>query len=237
MREGVLRPESGGGGKGNHRRFAFSEINLAAIFAELKSFGVSIGEVRKLSARFHNALDYMREHCLTRENYDKFDDFLRDWTAFTQDGYITEHVRLDKTDLYAEHASWILDIPSPPDEIRRGYRVVRVSWEQSLRLESVRHLIYGRNPVHADPEHERLLSLAQIIDAEAYAHHRKYWEIATLLNRQEPSEYFSTSLDYFLKDDRGEWFTVADPQRADLRQTSFIAIDIERLSYRMWGRE
>lgn len=54
-REGLLVPSEGGGGQGSHRRFDFVQVNIAAIFGELKRFGVNIGALRPLADLLQSA--------------------------------------------------------------------------------------------------------------------------------------------------------------------------------------
>ena len=49
MREGLLRPAEGGSGKGSHRRFDFVQVNIAAIYGQLRRFGVNIAALRSLN--------------------------------------------------------------------------------------------------------------------------------------------------------------------------------------------
>lgn len=48
MREGLLRPAEGGSGKGSHRRFDFVQVNIAAVYGQLRRFGVNIAALRSL---------------------------------------------------------------------------------------------------------------------------------------------------------------------------------------------
>jgi DNA-binding transcriptional MerR regulator len=60
MREGVLRPASGGEGKGSHRRFPYWEVNLAAILREVQQFGAGLASLKALAGLFHRAADWAR---------------------------------------------------------------------------------------------------------------------------------------------------------------------------------
>jgi DNA-binding transcriptional MerR regulator len=58
MREGLLRPEEGGGGRGQHRRFTYLEVNLAAVLGELRKFGTNIDSLRDMARYLHDSVDW-----------------------------------------------------------------------------------------------------------------------------------------------------------------------------------
>jgi DNA-binding transcriptional MerR regulator len=57
MREGLLRPAEGGAGKGSHRRFDFVQVNVAAVFGQLRRFGLNIAAFRTLADLLQSAVD------------------------------------------------------------------------------------------------------------------------------------------------------------------------------------
>ena len=49
LKQGLLAPTSGGQGRGSHRQFDFVQVNIAAIFGQLRRFGLNIGALRSLA--------------------------------------------------------------------------------------------------------------------------------------------------------------------------------------------
>jgi DNA-binding transcriptional MerR regulator len=237
MREGILRATVGGGGKGQHRRFSFTEVNLAALFGELKKFGVSIGELRKLASRFHDAIDYMNCLGIDRQNDWAFFDLMLNRRAIDRDGFITEIFYPEKNHLYREHLPWLLDLPVTPPEYYGGHSEVHLTWEQHLEYLKMSNFLYNRVNSDAHPDQDRLARIATEQDLDLYDQNRSYWALATILNRREPGQNFTSTPDYFYKNQDGEWLTVANPSSTELPVTSFIAVDLELLSFQMWGAE
>jgi DNA-binding transcriptional MerR regulator len=75
-RENLIRAAGGGGGKGQHRRFDFYEVNLAAILHELSKFGVALPALRGLADRFHVAIDFMNRWGITSGNIVTYGDLI-----------------------------------------------------------------------------------------------------------------------------------------------------------------
>lgn len=55
IKSGLLVAASGGGGKGSHRRFDGFQVNIAAILAELRSFGMNLAGLRSFATRLQAA--------------------------------------------------------------------------------------------------------------------------------------------------------------------------------------
>lgn len=55
IKNDLLVPTSGGQGKGSHRKFDFFQVNIAAVLAELRRFGVNIGIMRELASQLQQA--------------------------------------------------------------------------------------------------------------------------------------------------------------------------------------
>ncbi|WP_338242226.1 MerR family transcriptional regulator [Aurantiacibacter hainanensis] len=56
-RERLLIPTEGGEGRGSHRRFDFIQVNIAAILAQLRPFGLNIAVLRPLADLLQRAAD------------------------------------------------------------------------------------------------------------------------------------------------------------------------------------
>jgi len=50
IKNGLLVASEGGAGKGSHRRFGRFQVNIAAVLAELRRFGVNVGALRSFGA-------------------------------------------------------------------------------------------------------------------------------------------------------------------------------------------
>lgn len=49
IKQGLLQATSGGVGRGSHRRFDIFQVNIAAVLAELRRFGVNVGILRRVA--------------------------------------------------------------------------------------------------------------------------------------------------------------------------------------------
>lgn len=234
-REGVLRATSGGGGKGQHRRFPFAEVNMAALLGELKKFGGTISELRKLAARFHDAMDYMASIGVDRINFEEFDAALRIRDSIEENGYVTHWIDRSRHAQYEAHAPWMLDLEQHALSGRNSYYEVHLTLEQNEIFGSVAHLIFGRETPDFSAGFPQLYKRALSIDRAEFDRHQQYWSLVTRLPTRNPGEGYLTSPDFFYKGADGDWLTVADPAVAGVTAVSYIGVDLERLSNRMWG--
>jgi DNA-binding transcriptional MerR regulator len=69
LKQGLLVPMSGGAGKGRHRRFDFVQVNIAAVYGQLRKFGVNIAALRSLSHLLQSAAEIGRSCKLHPGNY------------------------------------------------------------------------------------------------------------------------------------------------------------------------
>jgi DNA-binding transcriptional MerR regulator len=60
LREGLVRPEHGGG-KGRHWRFSRLELAVAVVLGELRRLGLSSAALSELVDQLHAAIDWMRD--------------------------------------------------------------------------------------------------------------------------------------------------------------------------------
>lgn len=66
-REGLLRADAGGQGKGQHRHFGRLQLGLASVLATLRSAGVSTSALGALAEYFHKSEAWIRENRLDAE--------------------------------------------------------------------------------------------------------------------------------------------------------------------------
>lgn len=238
MREGILRPSTGGGGKGQHRRFSFEQVNLAAIFGQLQTFGVSMPALRRLADRFLHALEYMRSIGINRANESTFWSLRNARETAARTGFIVRWIEPDLLDEWQHHFPWVLDLErhAPSNRTRPGFDV-HVTFEQEVELMRLGHLIYGRSAEAEEQITDELVSLAASIDLAEHREQDRYWTIATTYTRRSPSEEFTTSPHAFCRDASGAWFLAQDLTRLPADTTSFIGIDVELLSFKMWRPE
>lgn len=69
LKQGLLVPTSGGDGRGDHRRFDFVQVNIAAVFAQLREFGSNIGALRSLADTLQASAKLGAAHQLHPSNY------------------------------------------------------------------------------------------------------------------------------------------------------------------------
>jgi len=223
-REGVLRPAEGGGGKGQHRRFAYAEINLAAILDQLRQFGVGLPALRRLADRFHVAIDYMASLGVDRleaQRSEALSELMMVRYYMVREGYFPWRVRPGDRDesLFdglERHDVWHND----------GAYMVHLDWDRAVKL----YQSGGRGQHFTDD----LAALAATLDVTEYRQLSTYWQTVTHINFQKPDEEVSTEAEYFYRDEKGDWFLTPDNGKAARESISFIGVDVSRLTYRIW---
>lgn len=218
-REGILRPVEGGGGRGQHRRFAYYEVNLAALLGQLRNFGVSAPALKQLAGRFHDAIDWFETNGIGRSSpywESAFDLFLVR-KRIVKDGYFSWRVSGDDR---------FPDMERHPDGFGGSY--VHMDWPQAVAF------YRNRDPEHADLFNDKLVAQVEAMDLAAYDEHRLYYQAITGLNHRKPDEEVSTEPDYFYRTADGSWAMHPDRSLAAREAVSFIGVDMERLSYLIW---
>lgn len=221
-REGILRPAEGGGGRGQHRRFAFYEVNLAAILGELRNFGVNVPSLKQLADKFHAALDYFDQHEMGRgtPEYDGvFNCYL-----------IRKQIRQYGSYTYSAGRGAVPDELSDL-EVHEEHGIKRVEMDYDRAIQ------FWRHTSREDQYTEKASQIAQSLDIDEYNHHWSYYSLVTSINARKPDEEVSTDADYFYRDQAGEWQLTPDVSKAARESISFIGVDTGRLTYRMWSLE
>lgn len=70
IRHGILRPVSGGSGKGSHRLFDRVEVSNAAILGVLQSYGMNVARLSALAKLMHDARDICTQTSLSFRDID-----------------------------------------------------------------------------------------------------------------------------------------------------------------------
>jgi len=76
-REGLLKADAGGRGKGQHRQFSRTQLALAAVLVALRTAGVSTSALAGLAKCFHRSEGWMGEKRLGAEQAQILDQLLR----------------------------------------------------------------------------------------------------------------------------------------------------------------
>lgn len=232
MREGVLRADSGGGGKGQHRRFRFAEVNLALIFNQLRTFGISMPSLRQLSERFHAALDFMEAAGIDPRDDGAVSNLLMIRRSIASRGYFPVFFRANDRADFKRGAPWILEMERFSDEYGT-HEEVRLDWQQAVDYYRAIPDLYGRAPDANETYPVEVVGSIAAVDIDLYSQHDPYWYAATALNLRFPSDDFRTSPTYFYRGENGDWLISAgDPDQSIV---SFIGVDIEHLSALTWG--
>lgn len=219
MREGLLQAAEGGEGRGNHRRFSFTEINIAGILNEVKQFGVGLPALKALANRFHRALDWMHTRGVTFETAQVFTEFALDRESFLEKGYLEIDAAIHQK-----------TFPGSTVEVHGSgpYALARITWEEALQ-----DYILPTILKHEMPNHKEALRIIESVTAEEWQEYRalrSYYYYATLITKRT---YESSSLYYFYRDKDDDW--VMTPNDAIL-PVSVIAIDLARLNFNIWSR-
>lgn len=218
-REGVLRSASGGGGKGQHRRFDAKEVHLAAILGQLRRYGGNIEALRAIAGFFHEeVIDWLDER--------GFGD---------ADMGVIMHIQQSMAK-YREHGSCTVNPAGLPADLRfeadyDGDGLLILNWEQTetyLRAVNAHRGITDRHFEEAKLVDEGDLSMRR------YAY-------MLLTHVQEPDAPHSgpinaPDLTLFVRDEKGDWFLTGHPQVALEKAPAFIAIDVRHLIWKVWNQ-
>lgn len=213
MREGVLRARVGGEGRGNPRRFDYPEVMLAAILDQLRGFGLSVAALKGLSDRFHAALDFFREHGLTRKNFHEFQT-LRDRRIYEEQGH-GSFGHTTEPEKFPEF-EWEENKHKP------GLYIAKIPVEELLKNPS-----FWRSPDASDEEVNLAVSLINTIDLDDYDAHYWYWSTLTEIHKQR----FSGQPDHFERDSLGDWHMT----RGDPTGRSWISVDTSAINFELWS--
>jgi DNA-binding transcriptional MerR regulator len=114
MREGLLRPIEGGGGKGNHRRFDYVQVNIAAVFGQLRRFGLNIAALRTLADLLQSAVQLGTSVQLHPAAYstaaalaDRIDDFRRGEPVMLKHGHTNDEAPADMSLRERHEWEWV----------------------------------------------------------------------------------------------------------------------------------
>jgi len=222
-REGMLRPAEGGGGKGQHRLFARTEVNLAAVLMEMMRAGASAAFMRTLADNFHAAMDWMSERGVTRANAELYGHVL----ACRQEFSI--HGQIEIPDI-PDIAEFDNSLPIGQSRERGSREAVRLfSWQQLLA--------YERAKQGDDALIDGAAQLAETASEDEWRLQHAYFDLLTTppprrLASGDPARRFS----HFLREDDGSWRIARDIHEAE-DHGRFIAIDTNRLFWAIWSAE
>lgn len=212
MREDVLRAREGGEGRGNPRRFDYPEVMLAAILDQLRGFGLSVAALKGLSDRFHAAIDFFREHGLTRKNFHEFQT-LRDAKTM-EERELPVYGRTTEPEKYPQY-EW------EENKHRPGIYLAKLDFETLVGDPSL-----WRAEDASDEDVQLALSLIGEIDLDEYDAHYWYWSALTEIHARR----FSNQPDHFERDSLGNWHMT----RGDPTGRSWISVDTSAINFELW---
>lgn len=219
MREGVLRATEGGGGKGQHRRFHHSEVNLAAILERLRRFAISIEAMRQLSARFHAGFDYIEALGLSDDELTAAHRMAEWWAMSIGD------------DLYALPAHKTDFVGQPRHETDVGYFSTVVHVSKAEIIAETKRYKFG-----SEHFNERSIAVSEKINIDEYREHSDYHSaIAYIPPRRYDREMVGLSCFYLGSD--GGWRMTHDDSKAKREAEAFIAIPVEGILSELWHPE
>lgn len=221
MREEVIRSVEGGGGRGQPRRFTYSEVNLAAIINEVRRYGAGLPALKSLAEGFHSAEDRCRAIGMEPREL-RLVWILRDvLRQFQKHGFypapavdvphlVPDHrgpiTQEDKVSLreWAQVKDWLRSAPFYQEQLQAVFEDQHFGWAETL------------------PDD-------QIDD----------WLTLMLIHRPPSKrDHDSSSLDlvYFTREENGDW-RLSGPKAVSngSGQFSHIAIEVYRLIYEVWN--
>jgi len=217
MREGVLRSSEGDGGKGNHRKFRFYEVHIAALFVRLHRFGCNIEAFRQLSTIFHEAVDYIEGidvcYAFTEDEWDILGSILTDRRRFNRDGYVERMVRegLEEYPGLERH------------KVGPYVEYVRLTWDQVVEN--------WRNSRAGGRLTDKVLEACKKIEPKEFIDKSSIFSLITSIPRARHGD----ELDYFVRDKSGVWTVVADPAEASKISDAYIAVAMHSIKYGIWN--
>jgi hypothetical protein len=161
LKNGVLRACEDSGGRGHHRRFAFYELNIAAIAEQLRRHGANVESLRSLSNTFREAIDRAAESRLEYDDWEEVGSYVKRGYRIPSSSITDRDIRIAK-----QIRSECLDY----DQITRYMMISRTILDRPDRLDqSVNHTFFWRRAdgsweVTADPSTETFTNIA--IDLE-----------------------------------------------------------------------
>lgn len=219
MREGVLRPTEGGEGRGSHRQFQFTEINIAGILNEIRQFGVGLPALKGLAERFHYAIDWMINKGISLDRLATFEEVALDRQRFLEDGYFSVDAEVQKK-------------VRPDQEIEvhgsGQFAQARLSWEEAVEFHILPFLTE-----HDFADRAKVFEIVGSFSEKDWAEYnilRPYHYEATRINKQG-SDYFEPT--YFFRKEDGDWVMTSNDS---FRRISAIAIDLDQVNFQIWSR-
>jgi DNA-binding transcriptional MerR regulator len=236
MREGVLRPADGKAGKGQHRRFPYHQVNLALLLSELRKFGVSLPEMKRLALRFHEGIAAFDRLGITRDNEPLVDSVLAMRRDLDEYGHIRQSMHEDRVALWLEVFPWLEGRPVSRSSKFSKQLAFEVTLQEALEISSKAHIIHDREPDDRIPD--EVVNLGMALDREAYQLASRYWRPITYVETQMPSEttdaYYYYTPHYLYRNEEEEWeITFGDPLPS---LTSYVAIKLDLISVRAWSK-
>jgi DNA-binding transcriptional MerR regulator len=213
-REELIRPELGGGGKGQHRRFRFEQVGLAALLLRFKRFGLNIQALREIASMFHEAIEMRRNQPLTDQERDTVITLARDRVRYLRDGYIERLVTKDT------------DWPGHTRHELIGNRFV--NWVHLSWRDVVAEYKASNSGAYLT---DHVLAFLEREDMERWSRNDSlYGLVGSIPDRL----YEGSTPYYFYIDGQGDWSATADASNAAGETDSFIAIDTDRMLYSVW---
>lgn len=215
MREGVLRAESGGGGKGMHRRFRFTEVNIAAVLNVLRNFGMNLESLSQVSSLFHDAIDYIeRLPSLTDGEEEALFSLAIDRKVFLREGYYPYIVQ--SADEFKSHPrfSWMDS---------KYVHCVHLSWEERIA--------WHAEGFNGDSFSSRINAIVKSIDPEYYLERRSQYGLITKIPEKEYDD-----ADYFVRNPEGQWLILPDQSEASRISEAFIGLNFSKIIRSVWGK-
>jgi DNA-binding transcriptional MerR regulator len=222
MREDILRAESGGHGRGSHRRFAYPEVTLAAILNELRAFGIGTPSLAKIAERFHAAIDWMGERGISLASLARVEQLKCARADILREG--KRRLFIHKSQL-AKFANFeIHDVA--------GHHCIFLDWDQILAHWSDA-IVYD---VGLPTANEVALAESWISAEDIYAFdlNSVAFKSITSLGHDVSSRRRNSNSLAFFKDEAGEWQFTADVRRM-ANVVSYLSVDTGLLALRLWG--
>lgn len=219
MRENVVRAAEGGGGKGQHRRFKYTEINLAAILNEVRGFGANLSSLKELAKVFHASADWAEDKGMAPDDLRLISLIQSNRAQFNKHGFYP-----------APAADFPDRQPDGKSDFTGKLRVHLRSWDDVVEWMS-RSLFYiDELGAKFDARH---FEWADTVSPDLIDTH---WGVLRRI-ASIPATADADSFPLILaRSSGGEWALSSGTSAEISALVSFIGINTSRLIYEMWNR-
>ena len=205
LKLGLLHPSTGGGGRGQHRKFDKYQVSIAAFLQALHDLGLRGKNFQAFAAPFSHALDWFEKEGLL-SNLSVAASLIEYASEIDKNGFAT-----------------VLDTPELPDEfgspLENGHRAI--SWEEVV--------IYHRKYLRGVSEFSD--AFAERCRSVKFGHYLEWRDLMFAISPAKASQKYVRVIYLWMAE--GGFAHVFDEMPDDV--PSFMAVNVARIKAKLWG--